>query len=45
MLDYLIEDNNLKDILLQEGITNQDILFVKEMIAGYINPLTGKFRL
>ena len=45
MLDYLIEDNNLKEILLQEGITDQDILFIKEMIAGYINPSTGNFKL
>ena len=41
MLDYLIRDNNLKDVLLQEGITDQDILFIKELIAGYINPTTG----
>ena len=41
MLDYLISDNNLKDVLLREGINDQDILFIKELIAGYINPLTG----
>ena len=43
MLDYLIEDNNLKSVLLQEEITNQDILFIKEMIAGYIDPVTGNY--
>ena len=41
MLDYLISDNNLKDVLLREGINDQDILFIKELIAGYINPITG----
>ena len=41
MLDYLIEDNSLKDILLKEGIDDTDILFIKEMIAGYISPVTG----
>ena len=41
MLDYLIQDNNLKGLLLQEDITEQDILFIKELIAGYIDPVTG----
>ena len=41
MLDYLIQDNNLKGLLLQEDITDQDILFIKELIAGYIDPVTG----
>ena len=43
MLDYLIEDNNLKSVLLHEEITNQDILFIKELIAGYIDPVTGNY--
>ena len=30
MLDYLIEDNNLKDVLRQEGISDKDILFIKK---------------
>ena len=35
MLDYLIEDNNLKPILKSLGnIDAQDILFIKEAIAG-----------
>ena len=42
MLDYLIEDNNLKDVLRQEGISDKDILFVKEMIAGPMSSNTGK---
>lgn len=42
MLDYLIEDNSLKNVLLREGITDQDILFIKELIAGYIDPSSGK---
>ena len=41
MLDYLIKDNNLKAILTKEGIVDQDILFIKELIAGYIDPKTG----
>ena len=35
MLDYLIEDNNLKPILKSLGnMDAQDILFIKEAIAG-----------
>ena len=41
MLDYLIKDNNLKDVLLQEGISDKDILFIKEMIAGPMSSITG----
>ena len=41
MLDYLIEDNNLKDVLRQEGISDKDILFIKEMIAGPMSSKTG----
>ena len=41
MLDYLIKDNDLKDVLLREGITDQDILFIKELICGIIDPYTG----
>ena len=41
MLDYLIEDNNLKDVLQQEGISDKDILFIKEMIAGAMSSKTG----
>ena len=41
MLDYLIEENSLQTVLLKEGITDQDILFIKELIAGYIDPSSG----
>ena len=41
MLDYLIQDNNLKGVLLREGITDKDILFIKESIEGFIGPTTG----
>ena len=41
MLDYLIEDNNLNDVLRQEGISDKDILFIKEMIAGPMSSKTG----
>ena len=41
MLDYLIEDNNLNDVLRQEGISDKDILFIKEMIAGPMSSITG----
>ena len=42
MLDYLIEDNDLKPILWSlGGINDQDILFIKEAIAGPIDEETG----
>uniref|UniRef100_H2YZ78 Uncharacterized protein n=1 Tax=Ciona savignyi TaxID=51511 RepID=H2YZ78_CIOSA len=36
MLDYLIQDNNLQPELDEYEITDQDIEFIKEMIAGPI---------
>lgn len=42
MIDYLIQANNLMPVLGRAaGLTHQDILFVKEQIAGPINPATG----
>jgi len=42
MLDYLIEDNNLMPVLAALGDINaQDILFIKECIAGPIDEKTG----
>ena len=34
MLDYLIEDNDLLPVFEQYGLTQQDITFVKEQVAG-----------
>ena len=34
MLDYLIEDNGLKDVFAQYGLGEQDITFIKEQVAG-----------
>lgn len=42
MLDYLIEDNNLKDTLREmAGIDDQDIRFIKEQIAGPLDDDSG----
>ena len=41
MIDHLIEENNLKPILKQLGdINDDDILFIKEAIAGPIGKAT-----
>lgn len=34
MLDYLIEDNNLLWVFEEYGLTQQDITFIKEQVAG-----------
>jgi hypothetical protein len=42
MLDYLIKDNNLMPVLKKLGeLDEQDILFIKELICGPIDELTG----
>jgi hypothetical protein len=42
MLDYLIKDNNLMPLLKKlGGLDEQDILFIKELIGGPMDPLTG----
>ena len=42
MFDYLIEDNNLMPVLAALGNINaDDILFIKECIAGPIDEQTG----
>ena len=42
MLDHLIEENDLKPVLLSlGGLDEQDILFIKEAIAGPIDETTG----
>ena len=42
MLDYLIDDNDLRPILYNLGqIDNSDILFIKECIAGPLDEKTG----
>ena len=45
MLDYLIKDNNLMEVFSKEPaetrLDEQDILFIKEQIAGPISPETG----
>ncbi|CAL8100902.1 unnamed protein product [Orchesella dallaii] len=39
LLDYLIEDNNLKPALEVENLTERDVIFIKEIIFGH--PLKG----
>ena len=34
MLDYLIDDNNLLPVFIEYGLNEQDIIFIKEQIAG-----------
>ena len=34
MLDYMIEDNGLKEVFEQYGLGEQDITFIKEQVAG-----------
>ncbi len=42
MLDYLIEDNNLMPVLAELGDINaQDIVFIKEAIAGPLDERSG----
>ena len=42
MLDYLIDDNDLRPVLYNLGqIENSDILFIKECIAGPLDEKTG----
>lgn len=41
MLDRLLDVNNLRPKLLAYGIDETDILFIKELIAGPIDPETG----
>ena len=41
MLDRLLDVNNLRPKLLEHGIDETDIVFIKELIAGPIDPETG----
>ena len=42
MLDHLLDENNLRTkLLLDYDLDGQDILFVKELIAGPIDETTG----
>ena len=34
MLNYMIEDNNLMEVFEYYGVTEQDVVFIKELIAG-----------
>ena len=42
MFDWLIINNNLKDVLRDKhGIGEVDLVFIKELIAGPLDPETG----
>lgn len=34
MFEHIIEENNLKENFLEHNLKNQDIIFIKELIAG-----------
>jgi len=35
MIDYLIRDNALEDLFLQENLDETDLIFIKELILGH----------
>lgn len=37
MFDHLVKENNLMDFFRKFGITDEDLIFVKEVIAGPIS--------
>ena len=43
MFDHMIKKNNLKPVLEQYGLTDKDILFIKEQIAGPRSKVSGLF--
>ena len=34
MFDHLIDSNNLRPLLLQNGLSDNDLIFIKELIVG-----------
>lgn len=44
MLDYLLEDNDVWPLCRQQGLSDVDLVFIKELILGHPLPPSNKFQ-